>query len=66
MREAYEEIVFDTVSYSRVAADKTQYLAIINGLNGLIADYNQAVTLRLAGRSTDMDDTDTTMDEVEA
>lgn len=65
MREAYEEIVFDTVSYSRVAADTTQYVAIINGLNGLIADYNHAVTLRLGGRSTDSDDTDTPKDEVE-
>lgn len=53
IKTAYEELTEDTVAYSRVAADKTPYLAIINGLNGLIDDYNLAVTQRLTGKSTD-------------
>jgi hypothetical protein len=55
MRQAYEDLVFDTISYSRIAADKTSYLEIVDDLNGLIGDYNQSVTLRLSGRSTDTD-----------
>jgi len=55
MRQTYEDLVLDTVSYSRIAADKTLYLEIIDGLNGLIGDYNQSVTLRLSGRGTDTD-----------
>jgi hypothetical protein len=62
MRQAYEDLVLDTVSYSRIAAEKTLYLAIIDGVNGLIGDYNQSVTLRLSGRSTDTD-TDEPMPE---
>ncbi len=53
MRTAYDEITFDTVSFSRVSVDKTAYNAIIDELNGLINNYNTSVTLRLAGRSTD-------------
>ena len=53
IRAAYEELMLDTVSYSRIATEKKTYLSIIDGVNGLIGDYNQAVTLRLAGRSTD-------------
>ena len=58
MRIAYDELILDTISYSRIAADKSKYLEIIDGLNGLIGDYNQSVTLRLSGRGTD-----TTTDE---
>ena len=53
MRSAYDEIVSDTIAYSRVATDKTEYFAIIDDLNGLISNYNTSVTMRLAGRSTD-------------
>ena len=52
---AYDNLTLDTVSYSRVAADKKPYLEIIEMLNGLISDYNNSVNLRLAGRSTDTD-----------
>jgi hypothetical protein len=62
MRQAYEDLVLDTVSYSRIAADKTLYLEIIDGLNGLIGDYNQSVTLRLSGRGTDNDTGDEPME----
>jgi len=53
MRQAYEELVMDTISHSRLAADKAPYLEIIDGLNGLIGDYNQSVNLRLSGRGSD-------------
>ncbi len=55
MRQAYEDLILDKVSYSRIAGDKTLYLEIIDGLNSLIGDYNQSVTLRLSGRGTDTD-----------
>jgi len=62
MRQAYEDLILDKVSYSRKAGDKTLYLEIIDGLNGLIGDYNQSVTLRLSGRSTDTDIGDEAME----
>lgn len=58
MRNAYNELILDTVSFSRVAADKSPYLTIIDGLNGLITDYNQAVALRLAGKGSDTEGSD--------
>lgn len=59
LREAYNDLTQDTIAYSRVAADKAPYLKIINMLNGLIDDYNLAVTQRLAGRSSDTENSNT-------
>ncbi|MCC7521202.1 MAG: hypothetical protein IT220_06170 [Flavobacteriaceae bacterium] len=53
IKSAYEDLTMDTVAFSRVAADREPYLNIIKSLNGLIDDYNLAVTQRLAGRGTD-------------
>jgi hypothetical protein len=53
MRSAYEDIIYDTMAFARVAADKNAYNDIIDGLNGLIANYNTSVTLRLASRNTE-------------
>ena len=64
MRTAYDELALDTMSYARIAEDKTSYLEIIDDLNGLIGDYNQSVTLRLSGRSTDSEVTSPT-DEIQ-
>lgn len=64
MRTAYDELALDTMSYARIAEDKTSYLEIIDDLNGLIGDYNQSVTLRLSGRSTDSEVT-TPSDEIQ-
>ena len=64
MRTAYDELALDTMSYARIAEDKTSYLEIIDDLNGLIGDYNQSVTLRLSGRSTDSEVT-TPTDEIQ-
>ena len=64
MRTAYDELALDTMSYARIAKDKTSYLEIIDDLNGLIGDYNQSVTLRLSGRSTDSEVTSPT-DEIQ-
>jgi hypothetical protein len=58
MRTAYEDIVYDTMAFARVAADKISYNAMIDELNGLISNYNTSVTLRLAGRSTENGDVD--------
>lgn len=58
MRSAYDEIVQDTISFSRVATDKTPYYAIIDEMNGLINNYNTSVTLRLASRNTESNDVD--------
>jgi len=66
MRQAYEDLVLDTISLSRMAGDKTLYLEIIDVLNGLIGDYYQSVTLRLSGRSTDNDKGDEAMENKEA
>ncbi len=66
MRNAYDEIVYDTFSFSRVAADITPYQAIIDELNGLIANYNAAVAQRLAGRSTDNELVESTVVDAEA
>jgi hypothetical protein len=65
MRQAYEDLVLDTISYSRIAGDKTSYLEIIDGFNGLIGDYNQSVTLLLSGRGTDIDNGDEAMENKE-
>ena len=64
MRTAYDELALDTMSYARLADDKTSYFEIIDDLNGLIGDYNQSVTLRLSGRSTDSEVT-TPTDEIQ-
>lgn len=64
MRTAYDELALDTMSYARIAENKTSYLEIIDDLNGLIGDYNQSVTLRLSGRSTDSEVTSPT-DEIQ-
>lgn len=64
MRTAYDELALDTMSYARITEDKTSYLEIIDDLNGLIGDYNQSVTLRLSGRSTDSEVTSPT-DEIQ-
>jgi len=53
IRNAYQELTLDTISYSRIATNKAEYISIIEGLNGLINDYNNAVSLRLAGRGSD-------------
>jgi len=53
IRSAYQELTLDTMSYSRIATNKAEYNSIIDGLNGLINDYNNAVALRLAGRGSD-------------
>jgi hypothetical protein len=66
MRNAYDEIVYDTFSFSRVGADITPYQAIIDELNGLIANYNAAVAQRLAGRSTDNELVESTAVDAEA
>jgi len=52
MRSAYDEIIQDTISFSRVAADKTPYFAIVDDVNGLISNYNTSVTIGLASRNT--------------
>lgn len=59
IKKTYEELTADTVAYSRVATDKQPYQDIINGLNGLIEDYNMAVNLRLAGKGTDTEEMNT-------
>ncbi len=66
MRNAYDEIVYDTFSFSRVGADITPYQAIIDELNGLIANYNAAVAHRLASRSTDNELVESTAVDAEA
>ena len=57
--QSYNELTNDVIAYSRIAADKVPYLKIINGLNGLIDDYNTAAHQRLAGRGTDTEGTTT-------
>lgn len=53
MKTAYEDLTNDIIAYSRIASNTTPYKAIIQALNGLIDNYNLAVTQRLAGKSTD-------------
>lgn len=63
IRDAYYELAMDTESFARVAAVKTEYLAIVDSINGLIADYNTAVALRLAGRGSDTEGSTTDNNE---
>ena len=53
IREAYLELSQRTAAFSLVSPDPVQYEKIIGMLNGLIDDYNNAVTQRLSGRGSD-------------
>jgi Family of unknown function (DUF6261) len=52
IKTAYDELVKDITAYSRIAADKSDYLKIIKELNGLIDNYNVSANQRLASNGT--------------
>ena len=45
---AYNELTWDTMSFARVATDKTPYLSIINELNSVIEDNYTPVSQRMS------------------